>query len=360
MAARTLHGARIEVASGALASLGARLRERWPAHRVACIADATIAARLGDAARTALGADVPLLTFPAGEAAKTRETWGTLTDQLLALGYGRDTVVVGLGGGVTTDLAGFVAATYLRGVPLVLVPTSLLAMIDAAIGGKTGVDTPAGKNLVGAFHHPDLVLIDPDLLDTLPVSERRAGLAEAIKHGVIADGAYLDAIEAHAPHLLRDGSVDRAAALAIVTRSVDIKVDIVARDEREAGLRQVLNVGHTIAHALERITGYAIRHGEAVAIGMVLEARLAERIGHTPAGLADRIAAVCAAVGLPVTLPPGIDADAVVAATHGDKKSRAGQVRYSLPDGIGTIATATRGFTVAVPDPDVRRILTEL
>lgn len=360
MTARTLHGARIEVASGALASLGARLRDRWPAHRVACIADATVAALHGDGIRTALGEAVPLLTFPAGEAAKTRETWGALTDQLLARGLGRDTVVVGLGGGVTTDLAGFVAATYLRGVPLVLVPTSLLAMIDAAIGGKTGVDTPAGKNLVGTFHHPGLVMIDPALLDTLPVVERRAGLAEAIKHGVIADAAYLDTIVAQAPQLLRDGPADRAAACAVVERSVGIKVDVVARDEREAGLRQVLNVGHTIAHALEQVTGYTIRHGEAVAIGMVLEARLSERIGHARAGLADRIAAACTAVALPVTLPPGVDVDALIAATHGDKKSRAGQVRYSLPDGIGTIATASRAFTVAVPDTDVRRALTEL
>ena len=358
MAARTLHGARIEVAPGALATLGARLRDRWPAHRVACIADDTVAARYGAAAREAIGGDLTLLTFPAGEASKARATWAALTDALLARGFGRDTVVVGLGGGVTTDLAGFVAATYLRGVPLVLVPTSLLGMIDAAIGGKTGVDTPAGKNLVGAFHHPELVLIDPALLTTLPASARRAGLAEAIKHGVIADAAYLDDIVAQLPRLLGDGPLDDPATRALVDRSVDIKVDIVARDEREAGLRQVLNVGHTLAHALEQVTGYRLAHGEAVAIGMVLEARLAEDLGHARPGLADRIADICTAAGLPVTLPSGVDPDAVVAATHTDKKSRGGTVRYSLPADIGTIATASGGFTVAVPDAAVRRILT--
>ena len=363
-AARTLHGAHIAVAPGGLASLGTHLRTRWPSHRVALVADATVARLHGAAARASVGAsvggDVPLLTFPAGEASKTRATWAALTDELITLGYGRDTVLVALGGGVTTDLGGFVAATYLRGIPLALVPSSLLAMIDAAIGGKTGVDTPAGKNLVGAFHHPDLVLIDPTLLATLPVPERRAGLAEAIKHGVIADAAYLDAIRADLPYLLEPDAIVPEAAERLVTRSVAIKADLVAQDERETGLREALNVGHTLGHALEQVTGYGVPHGEAVAIGMVLEARVAEAIGHARAGLADRIADACHAAGLPTALPPGTDAAALVAATHADKKSRGGAVRYSLPRDIGTIATDSRGFLVAVPDADVRRILTQL
>jgi 3-dehydroquinate synthase len=238
-------------------------------------------------------------------------------------------VIVALGGGVTGDLAGFVAATFLRGVPLVQVPSSLLAMIDAAIGGKTGVDTPAGKNLVGAFHHPELVIVDPRLLATLPAPRLREGLAEAIKHGVIADAAYFGWIASSLRQILHADAPDDATALHLVQRSIEIKVGVVRQDERELGLRKTLNFGHTIGHAIEHVTRVRRAARDAVAIGMVAEAILAERLGIAGRGLADAVATVCDAANLPVRLPDGVSPAEVVAATRTDKKSRGG--RSSTP-----------------------------
>jgi 3-dehydroquinate synthase len=360
----TLHGARIEVAPGALDSLGGRIATRVADHRVAVIADQQVAALYGERALAALvpvsAVEPLLLTFPPGERHKTRATWGTLTDQLLAAGCGRDTVLVALGGGVTGDLAGFVAATYLRGIPLVQAPSTLLAMIDASIGGKTGVDTAAGKNLVGAFHHPVLVLIDPRLLATLGTKELRAGLAEAIKHGVIADPAYFGWIAAALRQILHADAFDEATALHLVNRSVEIKVQVVRQDEREAGLRKVLNFGHTIGHAIEQVSGYGVPHGDAVAIGMVVEAWIAERLRIAERGLHDAIATVCDAAGLPVTLPDGMSPAEVLDATRTDKKARQGRVEYALPRALGEMAGADHAYGTPVPDADVLRALETL
>ncbi|MDH5233910.1 MAG: 3-dehydroquinate synthase [Gemmatimonadota bacterium] len=360
----SLHGAAIEIASGALDSLGQRIAERVPEHRVALIADQHVAAIYGEqalAAVRAVSAGEPLLlTFPAGERHKTRHTWGALTDQLVAARYGRDSAIVALGGGVTGDLAGFVAATFLRGVPLVQVPTTLLSMIDAAIGGKTGVDTAAGKNLVGAFHHPALVLVDPRVLATLPPNELRSGLAEAIKHGVIADAAYFGWIAANLRQILHGDRPDDATALQLVQRSIEIKVKVVRQDERESGLRKVLNFGHTVGHAIEQVTGYGIAHGDAVAIGMVAEAILAERLRLAERGLADSIATVCDAAGLPVRLPEGVSPTEVVSATRTDKKSRGGRVEYALPRALGEMAGADNGYGFAATDADVLRSIEHL
>jgi 3-dehydroquinate synthase len=203
-----------------------------------------------------------VVTLPAGEAHKTRDTWARATDAMLAAGCGRDTTVVALGGGVVGDLAGFVAATYLRGVPVVQVPTTLLAMLDASVGGKTAVDTPAGKNLVGAFHPPAAVLIDPALLATLPAPDLAAGAAEALKHGVIASAAHFDDVAALLPRLAR-GEADPAALARLVGDSVAVKAAVVAEDLTERGRRKTLNFGHTLGHAVEHASGYALRHGEA-------------------------------------------------------------------------------------------------
>ncbi|MHB8839538.1 MAG: 3-dehydroquinate synthase family protein, partial [Gemmatimonadaceae bacterium] len=237
----TLHGARIVVRAGAHADAASLIRECAPGCRPVVIADANVAPLHAAPIAAALGAE--LLTFPAGEENKVRAQWASLTDDLLARQYGRDTVVVAVGGGVCGDLAGFVAATYLRGVPVVQVPTSLVAMIDAAIGGKTGVDTRHGKNLVGAFHQPALVLVDPLALRTLPAEHRRAGMAEAIKHGVIADESYFHWIAAHGASLLAP-SLAPALAERLVCDSVAVKVGVVAEDERERGRRRILNFGH--------------------------------------------------------------------------------------------------------------------
>jgi 3-dehydroquinate synthase len=359
----TLHGATIEIVPGALDSLGARVGERAPGHRVAIIADQVVAARYGERARAAFGPADPatlLLTFPAGERHKTRQTWGALSDQLVAAGCGRDTVIVALGGGVTGDLAGFVAATYLRGVPFIQVPTTLLAMIDASIGGKTGVDTPAGKNLVGAFHHPTLVVTDPRLLTTLPPNELRYGLAEAIKHGVIADAAYFSWIAAGLRQILHADAPDDATQLHLVRRSIEIKVQVVRQDERESGLRKVLNFGHTIGHAIEQVTGYGVSHGEAISIGMVAEALLAERLHLAGRGLADAIATVCDAAGLPVKLPDGVSSAEVVTATRTDKKSRGGHVEFALPRSLGEMAGSETKYGVRVNDAETLRALEQL
>jgi 3-dehydroquinate synthase len=278
------------------------------------------------------GAVASLVTFPPGERSKTRETKARLEDRLLALGAGRDTVIVALGGGVTGDLAGFLAATWHRGVPLVVVPTSLLSMVDAALGGKTGVDLPGGKNLVGAFHQPVSLWADVRLLRTLPVRTYRAGLAEAVKTAAVLDAALFRRLEADAERLRRrdESSVER-----IVARCLALKGRVVASDEREAGPRAILNFGHTVAHAIEAATDFRVAHGEAVSIGVVAEARLAERITGLPRADVDRIEALLRAFGLPVRPPRGLDLRRLSSAARRDKKTRSGVVRCALPERIG-------------------------
>ena len=295
--------------------------------------------------------------MPAGESNKTRETWASLTDEMLAKGYGRDSAVIALGGGVVGDVAGFVAATFMRGIPVVQVPTTLVAMIDASIGGKTAVDTPAGKNLVGAFHPPAAVFVDPQLLATLPLRELRAGIAEAIKHGVIADEPYLHQVESSASELLSADGSKSDSMRSLIVRSVEIKADIVSRDEREEGLRKVLNFGHTIGHAIELISGYSLLHGEAVAIGMALESRLAERIGLGESGTAAAVTRALRSAGLPIDLPPNFDCDEVVEAMKSDKKGRSGKFRFALPLRIGAMAGAETGWSVLVGDDQLREVL---
>ena len=283
--------------------------------------------------------------------------WATLTDRLLISGLGRDSVIIAVGGGVVGDLAGFVAATYMRGVPVVQVPTTLLAMIDASIGGKTGIDTPAGKNLVGSFHHPAAVLIDPQVLDTLPLRELRAGIAELIKYGAIADEAYFAEVEAAVPELLSEQGRTSDRLRSIIVRSVEIKSDIVSRDEREDGLRKILNFGHTIGHAVELISGYSLLHGEAVAIGMALEGALAERIGIARSGTAAEITRVLKLAGLPTTLPPNVGLEAVIEAMRSDKKRRRANTMFSIPLRIGAMAGQDSGWAVPVGDDQLREVL---
>ena len=346
----------VTIARGALDRAGDTVVASAPAHRYVVVADESTGALYGERAVAALPADrVVHLRFPAGESSKTRETWSSLTDALLEAGCGRDTTIVALGGGVTGDLAGFLAATYLRGVPYVQIPSSLLAMIDSAIGGKTGVDTPKGKNLVGAFHRPAAVIADPELLRTLPPAHLRAGLAEALKAAVIADASLFDWIELHAGALLEDPGGGLMTEL--IARAVAIKARVVETDERESGLRKTLNFGHTIGHAVEQLSGYAILHGEAVAIGMVAESRAAEAIGIAEPGTADRITAALLQLELPVHVPAGMDPDAIIEATRSDKKARGGLVEYALPCRVGEMAGAAQGYGIRVEDAVVLRAL---
>ena len=339
----------VVIAPSAVTGISALLREHAPAARYAVITDATVARLHGSAVTGALcdaGLNAELFEFPAGEAHKTRATWAALTDALLAHGIGRDACVVALGGGVAVDVGGFVAATYMRGVPCVQVPTSLLAMIDASIGGKTGVDAPAGKNLVGAFHPPALVIIDPLLLRTLPEDELRAGFAEAVKHGAVADADYFRWIEAASAALL---GRDPVALAALIRRSVEIKAAVVARDPDERGERAILNFGHTLGHALERVLRYTVPHGHAVAVGMRFAAELGEHMGVTEQGTAAGIASVLGRFALPLHLPGGVVAEELIAAAAMDKKVRAGVLRFTLLRRIGTPARAANGeWTVPV------------
>ena len=345
----------ITITTGALDRLGQIVCDVTPKNRVLAITDRTVDALYG-----ARVADALALTDPRGrcvfdirEQTKTRETWAAISDALLERHCGRDTTLVALGGGVVGDVVGFVAATYMRGIPFVQVPTTLLAMVDASVGGKTGVDTAHGKNLIGAFHQPAAVVIDPSVLDTLPVAQYRAGFAEIIKHGVIADAEYVSSLSDFLETSPRAKPGDLAP---IIERSVLIKASVVTEDEREAGWRKVLNFGHTIAHAMEAATGYRVLHGEAVAIGMVTEARIAERIGVAEPGTAREIARVCAAAGLPTT-HSGVDVDAVIRFTHADKKARSGRVEYALPKRIGQMAGADHGWAIPVEDDVVREAL---
>ena len=312
------------------------------------IADSNVDPLLGERVARVVtavtGSPAVRLSFPAGEASKTRETWAMLTDRMLEEGVTREAAVVAVGGGVTGDLAGFVAATYMRGLRLVQVPTSLLAMVDASVGGKTAVDVPAGKNLVGAFHQPAVVLADLDTLVTLPERELRSGLAEAVKHGAIADAEHLGWIADEAGALL---AADGEALGVLVHRSVEIKRDVVVRDERESGPRQLLNFGHTVAHALETATGYGMLHGEAVAVGMVAEARIGERLEITEAGTADRLAEVLSDLRLPTSLPDGLAPEELVPYARRDKKARQGAIACTL---IARIGEPAEEWSTVVPE----------
>ena len=347
----------VTIAPGALDRIGEIVRESAAAHRYAIITDANVgplyAPRVADALRVPAAAT---FTMPSGEAHKTRETWARLTDELLAAGFGRDTTIIAIGGGVVGDLAGFVAATFMRGVPYVQVPTSLLAMIDASVGGKTGVDTPGGKNLVGAFHQPSAVVADTSVLASLPIDQLRAGMAEAIKHGVIADEGYFARVESLAG-ALHSMDVASPAVLDLVARSVEIKADVVRRDEREGGIRKTLNFGHTVGHAIELASGYSLLHGEAVAVGMIYEGLIAERIGVAVPGTTEAIRRAVKAAALPDTIPPGVSIDDVLAATRGDKKARAGRAEYALPARIGAMAGESRGWSMPVSEDLLREVL---
>jgi 3-dehydroquinate synthase len=268
---------------------------------------------------------------PAGEAAKDIAVATRLWSRLAAHGVTRSDAIVGVGGGATTDLAGFVAATWLRGVRVVLVPTTLLAITDAAVGGKTAVNTPDGKNLVGAFHQPAGVLADLAVLESLPAAEYASGLAEVIKAGFIADPVILDLVEADpggavVPH--------GAHARELVERAVAIKAEVVTKDMREAGRREILNYGHTLGHAIERVEGYRIRHGEAVSIGMVYAAELAALAGRLDTGAVHRHRRVLAGVGLPTSYLPGAW-PALRESMAVDKKARGAVLRFIVLDGLG-------------------------
>ena len=302
-----------------------------------------------------VGIAAEVASVPPGEGSKSLDRAAALLDRLIAMKADRHSAVVAVGGGVVGDLAGFVAATYARGIPLLMVPTTLLAQVDSSVGGKVAVNRPAAKNIVGAFHQPVGVWIDTGTLATLPARELRCGMAEVVKYGVILDAGFFEALEAgDAAAVLR---LDPAAVARVVARCCALKARVVAEDEREeTGLRAVLNYGHTIGHAIEAVAGYGgdYRHGEAVAAGMVAEARLAARLGWIGDPEVGRIAGLLAAIGLP-TAATGLDPAALREAMALDKKNRAGKVRFVLPRRLGHVELTD---APAVADLDV--VLAEL
>ena len=346
----------IKIRNGLRRSLSQLVPAHTKAHRYAVITDERVAELYGKdvvSGLEATGREARLLTVPTGEASKTRNEWTRLSDEMFQAGFGRDSAVVAVGGGVVGDLAGFVAATFMRGVPLVQVPTSLVAMIDSSIGGKTGVDVPEGKNLIGAFHSPRLVVVDPEVSVTLSREERAQGLAEAVKHGAILDPVYLADLEGDIPCVL-NGEV--GATGRVVLRSIEIKADVVSRDERESGLRKVLNFGHTIGHAVESAADYRLPHGTCVAIGMVLEARLGEALGVTRPGTSKTLERLVSLLDLPTRIPADLNPDAILAFTRSDKKGRRGRPRYVLLSQPGQVAS-DQDWAQEVPDDQVLSIL---
>jgi shikimate kinase / 3-dehydroquinate synthase len=356
--------------------IGVLLRARGLRGGVAVISDSNVAPLYGDRVAKSLamsGFEPLLLRVPAGEASKTLDTASMLYEKLVEGGIERGGLIVALGGGVIGDLAGFVAATYLRGIQWIDVPTSLLAMIDASIGGKVGVDLPGGKNLVGAFHPPLMTISDPTALRTLPGREFRSGLAEMIKAGVITDAELFAMFESSEvttqPFTLIAPSPARIPCRRgrrpeqlpsetdlpeMMRRSIQVKVDVVCEDPFEQGRRAALNLGHTIGHGIEAASKFELRHGEAIAIGTVAEARVAERIGLAGSGVAERIERAIERAGLP-TRCADLDIDAIIALMRSDKKKQGGQLKYALPRDIGDVVIG-----VDVKDDVVREVLMEM
>ncbi|MEL6373863.1 MAG: 3-dehydroquinate synthase [Pseudomonadota bacterium] len=332
----------IAIGPGLVGEVAARVRETLGETRCAIVTDETVGALYAETLETALsqaGLHLGTISVPAGEASKSFATLEQVCDGLLGMGVERGDAVIALGGGVIGDLAGFAAAILRRGVRMVQIPTSLLAQVDSAVGGKTAVNSTRGKNLLGAFHQPSLVLIDTDVLSTLPERQMRSGYAEVVKYGLLGDAAFFDWLDAHWRSVFGN---DTSALTRAIETSCAAKAGVVARDEREHGERALLNLGHTFGHALEAFTGYGERllHGEAVAIGMALAFRFSHHLGHAPASSAERVEAHLRAVGLPTRISdipstPRPTAAALVDLMAQDKKVERGKLVFILVKDIG-------------------------
>ena len=332
----------VVISAGGIDYLGNELRRLGIREhtKILVVSNVDVATPYGSRCLTSLeqaGFQATLLTIPAGEEQKTLTTFSTILDAAKDEGLERQSLMLALGGGIVGDMTGFAAACWLRGIGVIQVPTTLLAMVDAAIGGKTGVNHPGGKNLIGAFHQPRLVMIDPDTLQTLPTREFRAGLAEVIKYGVIGDSELFELLERSVSfdHPL---SISTELLATMLERSAQAKALVVAADEKEGGQRAILNYGHTFGHVVETLTGYGTwLHGEAVAIGMVAVAALAVQRGVMAQTDAERQTRLIQSAGLPSQWPD-LDPDCVLKTLQGDKKVRDGRLRFVLPSSIGVVS----------------------
>ena len=349
----------IHLEAGGIEAAGTLLASARYAGRVTrkalIVADEHTGALFGERLQKSLrnaGFQTEMICVPAGEASKSLLAAETLYTKAIEMGLDRKSPIVALGGGVVGDLTGFVSATYLRGVPFIQIPTTLLAQVDSSIGGKTAVNHSLGKNLIGVFYQPLFVLLDPQTLRSLPERELLTGLAELIKHGLIADAGLFDDLQRHSEAVL---ACDLVQMTEVVTRSCRIKAAVVAQDEREAGLRMILNFGHTIAHAVEGVTAYLrYTHGEAVAIGMHGAALLSQELGHCGPETVEAVRDMLQRYRLPLQAP-GLDVDDLVAFLYRDKKNIGGKIHWILLEEIGKVVVSDQ-----VPEEAVRRILRKL
>lgn len=327
----------IFIEDGIMTAIGSDLAKRNICSRYVVVADEYVASLYGSTLMTTLGdagLRADLLTFPRGEVSKNLQVFAGLASDLAQLGVDRSSGLIALGGGVTGDLTGFLAASYMRGIPFFQVPTTLLSQVDSSVGGKTGVDIPEGKNLVGAFYQPQAVYIDTAVLTTLPESELLGGIAEVIKYGVIRDLDFYCYLERNLDAIL---ILDPPVIQEMVRTCCRIKAEVVAEDEREADLRRILNFGHTIGHAVEAASDFRLIHGHAVAIGMVAALRLAVAAGLCKRKEAGRVATLIHAFGLPTEIPEDLDQERIRSYIKTDKKSIGGSVFYVLPTTIGEV-----------------------
>lgn len=347
------------------AHLAAFLRERSLLNRrIALITDSHLGSNLASqfaADLAAEGVHTKLFTFPAGEANKTRTTKAALEDALIGAGFGRDSLFIAFGGGVATDLVGFVAATFTRGVPYVSVPTTLLACADAALGGKTAVDTPVATNLIGAFHQPSAVFIDVSYWRSLPRELILDGMGESVKHACLADPQYFERLEEaflKRTYSTEDFQGDLPLLEYMATRNCEIKTDFVTSDVHEGNRRMGLNLGHTIGRALEAALGYTWSHGACVAVGLHLQALWGSELGYCSSQDVSRVRMLLEAIGLPVWLPKNVSVDAVMEAMFHDKKAAGGRIRFVFQDGIGALKVFDGGaYARFVEEEEIRRFL---
>ena len=301
------------------------------------------------------GYNVDMFVFAAGEKSKTRETKAKIEDAMLEKGYRRDCCIIAIGGGVVTDLAGFIAGTYGRGVPFINYATTLLAAADASVGGKTAVDTPLATNLIGLFNQPKKVYIDIAAWETLPEREMRSGMAETIKHACLASEDMFEFLEKNMEDIL---SFNPFACEYIAENNCQIKYSVVMKDEREAGLREILNLGHTVGRAIETVSDYNLLHGESVAIGLVAQAKLSQGLGYMTEEDVNRVVALIEKANLPVSIPEYIDKEALVKKLYTDKKVRDGKLRFVLQKGIGNVVEFSEGvFAKPIEEDVVREVI---
>ncbi|MDY0389441.1 3-dehydroquinate synthase [Desulfobulbus oligotrophicus] len=332
----------IAIGPGVLSQIGGLLKTAGIAGRYGIISDDRVAALYGNTVLAALvenGVRADLFTFPHGEASKCLQTVEELAGRLAASGFDRTSGLIALGGGVVGDITGFLASIYMRGIPFVQIPTSLLAQVDSSVGGKTGVDLTQGKNLIGTFYQPRAVYIDTEVLQTLPEEEFLGGMAEVIKYGASIDADFF--------HWLREQrdaivALDPAVIVPMIRRCCEMKAAVVEQDEQESGLRRILNFGHTIGHAVEAVSGYALNHGFAVAIGMRAVAELAVRSGRASSATAEQIEALLHLYGLPVAIPAQYDRAALRQFMRADKKASNGRLVFVLPVALGKVDITDR------------------